>query len=70
MAGAFAGAEAASDRLCISTNGAVAVPLSAQVGKDPLLDKTAHPFLFLSKRPLPKEGSLAFPFLGKRPLPG
>ena len=27
---AFAGAEAASDRLCISTNGTVAVPLSAQ----------------------------------------
>jgi len=27
---AFAGAEAASDRLCISTNGSVAVPLSAQ----------------------------------------
>ena len=28
---AFAGASAASDRLCISTNGTVAVPLSAQV---------------------------------------
>ena len=27
---AFAGVEAASDRLCISTNGSVAVPLSAQ----------------------------------------